>query len=258
MRMSIHRINRCRSIVWGLLASGAWGALLAAGGCAATDDGAAGTTTSLGAKLKARRAEFNAEAPPERRELYERGVEEVRTSGVLQRARNVGDRAPVFRLPDATGESVALAPLIAQGPVVLVWYRGSWCPYCNIQLQAWQEELDALADAGGTLVAISPETPDHALSSREKYELEFIVLTDAQNRVAREFGIVYTLPEPIQRRFNEGFGLNRWNDDESGELPLAATYVIGRDGVIRYAHLDADYRRRAEPRDVIAVVRSLR
>lgn len=236
-------------------------AVVVIAGCASTETNEttqADSEASLAAMLEARRESFNAEAPAERRELYERGIEQVRESGVLERAKSVGDRAPMFRLPAADGGSIGLASLLTEGPVVIVWYRGGWCPYCNIQLQAWQSSLDDLDAAGGTLVAISPETPDNSLTTREKNELAFHVLTDAGNGVARAFGIVYTLPRPIQQQFNEGFGLNRWNADESGELPLSATYVIGRDGVVRYAHLDADYRNRAEPSEVIAAVRAAR
>lgn len=187
--------------------------------------------------------------------VHEQGIETVKASGVADGALGVGDRAPDFTLPSATGERVRLSALLRDGPVVLTWYRGGWCPYCNIQLQTMQEVLPALEAAGGRLVAISPETPDNSLSTREKNELEFVVLSDRGNRVASLYGLTFALPEPVAKAY-ERFGFNEHNGDDSNTLPLAATYVVGRDGVISWAQVDADYRRRAEPAAIIAHLNS--
>lgn len=193
--------------------------------------------------------------------VHQAGIDAVAASGVLGRAKQVGDVAPGFTLPNATGESVSLASLLEQGPVVLVWYRGGWCPYCNATLRGFQGILGDLRAAGATLVAISPETPDKSLSTQQKNELGFTVLSDANNDVARTYGTVFSLTGPVHEAYNGWFQFDQWNGYEAGkgtgELPLAATYVIDRSGVIRSAFLNADYRERAEPADVLAAVRAL-
>ncbi|MEL6330742.1 MAG: peroxiredoxin-like family protein [Planctomycetota bacterium] len=198
-----------------------------------------------------------AATPEDVRKIWEDGIEAVRDSGVTMQAKNVGDGAPEFELPDARGETVALASLLERGPVVLLWYRGGWCPYCNLTLRGYQEILPQLDDAGATLVAISPELPDNSLSTSEKNELSFTVLSDVGNTVAKEYGVVFEVTEAVHEKYNEFFQFDDWNGNDTGELPLAATYVIDTDGVIRWAFLDADYVARAEPADVLAAVRGL-
>ena len=196
-------------------------------------------------------------APPERLRVYEQGIEEVRKSGVMEKALKVGDRAPDFELPDANGKTVKLSELIARGPVVVTWYRGGWCPYCNIALRGFRKSLPEIRSAGASLVAISPETPDNSLSTMEKNHLDFEVLSDRGSKVARAYGVSYKVPKVIAEQFKGRLDLAKLNGDDSGELPLGATYVIDREGVIRYAFVDADYRKRAEPSDVIAALRGL-
>ncbi|MCA9283641.1 MAG: AhpC/TSA family protein [Phycisphaerales bacterium] len=211
----------------------------------------------LQAQLEAKKADFIAKAPPERVALYEQGVRDVAESGVLTSAKKVGDRAPDFSLPDAKGDTVVLADLLAKGPVVITWYRGGWCPYCNLQLKAMQDRLPDFERLGATVVAISPEKPDESLSTAEKDALAFLVLSDHGNAVADRYGVRYKLPGAILEQFNKGFGLDKHNDDDSGTLPLAATYVLDRDGVIRWAFVSADYRERAEPGDVVAAIEAV-
>jgi peroxiredoxin len=212
---------------------------------------------SLQEKLDARKADFTRTAPKEIVQLYEGGVAQVAESGVLETARKEGEMAPDFALPGATGDTVRLSALLQQGPVVLAWYRGGWCPYCNLELAALQEALPEINKAGGQLVAISPEIPDSSLSTKEKGELGFHVLSDVGNSVAREYGIVYTLPEDVKQSFLGRLDLPAYNADDSWELPLAVTYVIGTDGTIRYAFVDPDYRRRAEPAEIVRILQQI-
>ncbi len=212
---------------------------------------------SLQAELDARAAGFAERAPEAIQTLYADGVQAVVDSGVVEGAKNVGDQAPGFTLENHSGESVSLSGLLEQGPVVLVWYRGGWCPYCNLTLAAYQQRLEEIRGLGATLVALSPELPDKSLSTAQKSELQFEVLSDVGNEVAREYGVVFKLTEGVQANYEQAFVLSEFNGDDSGELPLAATYVIDRDGVIRWAFLDADYRNRAEPADVIKALQSL-
>ncbi|MFN5943720.1 MAG: YHS domain-containing (seleno)protein [Phycisphaerae bacterium] len=212
---------------------------------------------TLKPQLDAMRENFATKAPADVIALYDKGIRDVAAGGVTETALKVGAKAPEFTLPDAKGESVALATLLAKGPVVVTWYRGAWCPYCNIQLREYQKAMPELTALGANLVAISPQTPDNSLTTQQKNELSFNVLSDKSNAVARQYGIAYTLPPEIAASFKGKLDLVKFNGDESNELPLSATYVIGTDGVIRYAFVDADYRNRAEPADIIAALRAL-
>lgn len=206
-------------------------------------------------QLTAYRASFNERADDDTKALFQRyGVDAQRP--VTERALNVGDKAPDFTLPNAVGEAVTLNELLRDGPVVITWYRGGWCPYCNIHLKGFQDLLPQFTAVGAQLVAISPETPDNSLDTKQKSDLAFHVLSDDGNAVARRFNIAYQLGAPLRSRFGEM--LQEYNGDASGELPLAATYVVDTDGTITYAYLNEDYRERAEPSDVLAAVRKLR
>lgn len=211
----------------------------------------------LSTALAERKAAYAARSDAYTKKIYGEGIDAVRDSGVVERAKNVGETAPGFTLPDATGETVSLDTLLDDGPVVLVWYRGGWCPYCNLTLKAYRDRLDEIESLGATLVAISPELPDNALSTKEKNGLEFAVLTDEGNRVARRYGVVFDLTDAVHANYNKNFALDAWNGQSSGELPLAATYVIDRSGEIRYAFLHPDYRERAEPSEVIDALRAV-
>lgn len=169
----------------------------------------------------------------------------------LDSALKVGDKAPEFSLNDATGTPVTLKTLLAEGPVILTWYRGGWCPHCNVALKALQNSLPTFTEAGATLVAISPELPDHSLSTREKQDLAFPVLSDVGLGVADAYGISYTLDEATSTRYNAGFGLNTWNGDTSNRLPLPVTYVVNQQGVIVYRFIDTDIRKRAPHDDIL-------
>jgi peroxiredoxin len=172
-------------------------------------------------------------------------------SGFALRALGRGQRIPDFELPDATGRTVRSADLLAKGPLVLSFYRGHWCPYCNLELKALQRRLPEIRAKGATLVGISPQTPDQSLSTQQKNELEFPVLSDRGNQVARRFGLAFKLDaslEPIYRGF--GVDLQAHNGDDSKELPVPATYVIAADGTVVDVYVDVDYRRRLDP-DVI-------
>jgi peroxiredoxin len=215
------------------------------------------SAATLKPQLDAMRENFATKAPADVIALYDKGIRDVAAGGVTETALKVGAKAPEFTLPDANGESVALTTLLAKGPVVVTWYRGAWCPYCNIQLREYQKAMPELTALGANLVAISPQTPDNSLTTQQKNELSFNVLSDKSNAVAKQYGIAYTLPPEIAASFKGKLDLAKFNGDESNELPLSATYVIGTDGVIRYAFVDADYRNRAEPADIIAALRAL-
>lgn len=171
----------------------------------------------------------------------------------------VGQRAPDFTLPDALGRPVALADLLAQGPVVLSFYRGEWCPYCNLELRALQAALPDLRDLGASLVAVSPQAADHSLSLTEKHRLSFPVLSDLDQEVIRAYRVQFTLTGDLEDLQVNVFGNDpaQHNADRSRSLPVAATFVIDRGGSIRYAFVAADWRVRAEPADILAALKAL-
>ena len=208
---------------------------------------------ALKEQLDTRAAQSAKTAKPEVKAAYARGIEAVAASGLIKGALKVGDTAPDFTLMNAAGKDVALSTLLKDGPVILTWYRGGWCPYCNIALAAMQEKLPEFRKAGAQLVALTPELPDKSLTTKEKNKLTFEVLTDRDHAVARKFGIAFDLTPEVRELYKKHFNLTEFNGVTAGDatLPLAATYIIDRKGVIRWAFLDADYRKRAEPADLV-------
>lgn len=191
--------------------------------------------------------------PAERLAIIDRAVEELKRSAIADRALKEDDNAPSFELPDGDGMLWHSADLLHRGPLVIVFYRGRWCAYCNAQLAALQQAHAAIAGAGGSLVAISPQTAKHSYMTRDMHHLRFPVLADQGNHVARQFGLVYRLPAELQAMYESIMTkLPGYNGDCSWELPLAASYVIGPDELIRYSRIDEDWRRRPEPDELIA------
>ncbi len=214
---------------------------------------------SLKADLDSFRSEFMAKVPAKIREAMAKADMELAASGIAQRAIKAGDRAPDFRLPDARGGHVRLRDLLAKGPVVVCFYRGGWCPYCNLELHALQNALPEIQQLGAQLVAISRQTPDESLSTVEKNELTFAVLSDAGSATAKAYGIAFDLADelrPIYARF--GHALPDKNGDDSWVLPIPATYVLDTNGVIVLAFVDVDYRNRLEPAEIVAALEALR
>ena len=186
------------------------------------------------------------------------GVGEVTASGVAP-GLAVGDTAPDFTLGDALGHDVALADLRARGPVVVTFYRGEWCPYCNLQLRALQEALPEITATGATLVAISPQAPDHGLTVTEKHDLAFPVLSDLDQSVSEAYKVRFEVTGELEdlqvNVFQNDPALQ--NADGRRSLPVLATFVIDQDGTVRFASVDADWRVRVEPADVVAALAAL-
>jgi peroxiredoxin len=214
------------------------------------------------ATLEQQIAEFNAQlatqAPPSVVDQIRRHINRLIESGVEKNALPMGAKAPSFTLPDALGRPISLAGLLQQGPVVVTFYRGEWCPYCNLQLHAFQQVLPQIKQLGATLIAISPQTPDHSLSMSQKHELAFPVLSDQGNQVARQFGLVYSVEEDIRTLFKSiGSDIPAFNGDESWEIPLPGTFIIAQDGTIRLTYADADYTHRLEPSALLESLRTM-
>lgn len=197
-------------------------------------------------------AGFKQRVPADRVATMEAATADLRATGIETSALGVGSVLPDLVLPDATGRSVSLKALNGEGPLVIVFYRGGWCPYCNLELREWQRLLPELHRRGARLVAISPQTPDNSLSTAEKNELAFPVLSDSDLAAARAFGIAFTLsPELVDLYSRVGNDLPTLNGNGQWVLPVPATYLFDGQGIVRYAHVEADYRQRAEPQDVL-------
>lgn len=190
--------------------------------------------------------------PAERLATVDRAVEDLRHSGIAEHALKQGDKAPAFELPDGDGRIWRSADLLQHGPLVVVFYRGRWCAYCNAQLHALQEVHKRIAAAGASLVAISPQTQKHSYMTRDMHKLRFPVLSDAGNLVARKFGLVYRLSSEMQAMYERIYTkLPGYNGDQSWELPVPATYALQPDETISYARVDADWHHRPEPEEIL-------
>lgn len=213
---------------------------------------------TLNAELHAFYTARQQQIPADIRQIMHRAGQELADSGQADRALAVGAQAPAFHLPSATGNPVSLADLIKTGPVVLTFYRGAWCPYCNIALRAFQQHHDEITARGARLVAVSPQVPDESLSLAEQHQLVFSVLSDVGSDTAKQYGLAFDLPDDLATVYDKlGFDLQRVNGGHPRTLPLPATYVIDREGVIRWAFVDTDYTKRAEPADVLAALDAL-
>lgn len=210
----------------------------------------------LKSALEERKVAFAQKADPVIKKMYAEGIDAVRNSGIEAQAKKAGDLAPAFSLQNALGNTVSLESYLKKGSVVLTWYRGGWCPYCNITLRFLQNRLAEFNALGANLIALTPELPDHSLSTTEKNELTFEVLSDVGSQVARTYGLVFKLTPDVAQKYQESFDLRSYNGDNGEELPLAATYVINPQGEIIYAFADADYRNRAEPQEMIDALKA--
>lgn len=217
---------------------------------------------SLQAKLDAFKADFEAgkppyNVPPSVIETMHRATAELVASGLAARALKAGDPAPSFTLSDPDGVPVASGELLARGPLVITFYRGVWCPYCNMELQALQAALPAFREAGAGLIAISPQTPVNSRKSVRTNGLEFPILSDPGGRVAAAFGLRFELPDYLIELYKSlKNDLPQFNDDDSWTLPMPARFVVDQDGIIRYAEVNPDYTRRPEPEEMLPVLKS--
>jgi len=186
-----------------------------------------------------------------------RHIKEQQESGIAFGLKE-GDKAPDFTLANQLGEQVNLYDQFAKGAVVLTFYRGSWCPFCNIQLRAYQQLLPEIEKHGGKLIAVSLQSPDNSLSHKEKEELTFQVLSDLNGHVAENYRILYEVPDYLQDAFtNFGLDLTKFNKTDRWILPFTATFIIDKEGIIRRAHVNPDFMKRMEPKEIIDQLKKL-
>jgi peroxiredoxin len=195
----------------------------------------------------------------ERLAAMARATSELIDSGQAQRARKAGDTAPVFTLNDPEGHPVSSRDLLARGPLVVSFYRGVWCPYCNLELQALQASLADITARGASLVAISPQVAANSRKSQRDNKLTFPILSDVRSEVANAFGIRFALPDYLAEVYSTfGNNLPVVNDDPAWVLPMPARYVIGTDGIIAYSEVNPDYTQRPDPSELLPVLDRLR
>ena len=221
---------------------------------AAIADEATGPVQS---RLDQLNAESEAQVPADLLEAGRKGTEELVASGILEHAHKTGDSMKPFTLEDAHGNSVSSKQLLSEGPLVIIFYRGAWCPFCNLYLSSVQEYLPEIEALGAKVVAISGERPDRSLAVEETNDIGFTILSDPELVVARDFGIAYELPKVVDEAITAvGFDMRKYYGTEKAELPLSATYVIGSDGEVLYDFVTVDYKVRAEPEDFLEVLRA--
>lgn len=186
-------------------------------------------------------------------------TKEVTAADAAKTALNVGAKMPTFSLKDAIGKTVKSDDLLKQGNLVVVFYRGAWCPFCNTYLRSLQKNISDIKANGGNLVAISVENPDNSMKVSDKNKLDFSVLSDTNLDVARTFGIVYQLDAATNEKY-KGYGIDlvKQNGTAKPELPLSATYVINQKGEITFAFLEPDYTKRAEPSVIIETLKKMK
>lgn len=175
-----------------------------------------------------------------------------------ERALKPGDKCPDFAMPSADGAIVTLASLLARGPLVLSFYRGKWCPFCSAELEALHEASNDIRATGATLAAVTAEVGGLAAEVKHQRGFTFDVLCDVDNGVALEFGIVFRVTQDMVQTFSErGPKFPKIYGNQSWFLPIPATYIIDRDGVIADAFVNPDFRYRLDPADIVRSLRGL-
>ncbi len=207
---------------------------------------------SLNQQLDEAKAQFVANTPAEVHMEMFRMIREQQQSGLVS-GLPVGSKAKDFTLKNALGEETTLYEELAKGPVVLTFYRGGWCPFCSMQLRAYQNVLPQIEALGGQLIAISPQSPDNTLSQQEKEELTFTVLSDTNGLIATKYNILFEVPDYIQDLTQNIMGLNlaEYNATNRWILPVPATFMIDESAIIRSVHVDSDFMKRMEPQDIL-------
>lgn len=220
---------------------------------------------SLQAKLDAFKENLESGKPPYNmpRQIVDaihQATDELIATGQHERALKAGDQAPAFALEDIDGNTVHFADLLAKGPVVLTFYRGVWCPYCNMDLQALEEARAAIEARGASMVAISMQTAVNSAKAIRQNKLGFPILVDPRGELAARYGIRFALQDYLVDIYKNAFktDLAVINDDPSWTLPMPARYVIGQDGTIAFAEINPDYTIRPEPSDLLPTLDRLK
>ena len=198
-------------------------------------------------------------AKPEFMEGVDEIINEAKIKDLANKAIQINQQAPRFELPDQEGKQILLDDLLAKGPVVITFYRGDWCPYCNLQLRVLQARLNDIHQLGATLVAISPQVPDGSLTESEIAKMEFMVLSDQDAKIASEYGVTWEVPDFLldHMRIDRQLDLVQINNGNGFILPIPATFVIGKDRLVKWSYVNVDYRTRSEPGDILKALEDI-
>jgi peroxiredoxin len=193
--------------------------------------------------------------PAETQSIHAQAVAELRARSLAANVLPVGAKAPLFELLDHDGKLVSSSELLSRGRVVLCFIRGRWCPFCVGQMEAINLVLPKIEQARASLVAVSPQTVKQSFFMHDQHKLRFPLLSDAHNNVARQFGLVYRVPAAQEDVYRRAFvNLPFTNGDDSWELPIPATHILGRDRTVLYASATEDYSERPEPKEIVGVL----
>jgi len=210
---------------------------------------------SLTEELTAKRNAAAVNIPQEKYAVMKASTEALIAGELSKKTLKVGDDFPSFELPNATGKTIHSSDLLKGSALVVSFYRGGWCPYCNMELRALQQILPQLKASDVELVAISPETPDNSLSTSEKNELSFEVLSDIDNAFAKQLGLVFQMPEDLREVYHSfKIDVVKHNGNEDYELPMPATFVIDKTGKVLYAFAPEDYTERLDPVKILEIL----
>ncbi len=213
---------------------------------------------TLQKQIEDMQAQMLSQVPSETLDILMAANKKLFSSHIEEGTLKAGDPMPEFQLNNHLGQLISSSELLGHGPLIINFYRGSWCPYCNLELHALHEKEEEIKKLGAQLIAISPDLPDGTLSSVEKHNLSFQVLSDIDNIVAKKFGLVFSLPEELKEIYL-GFGINleKSNGNNKWQLPIPATYIVTSDGVINYAFVNPDYTKRLEPEELMEKLRKI-
>lgn len=194
----------------------------------------------------------------EKWDIISRSTQLLKDQKLSDGALGEGDSMPNFSLPDVNGNMVSLDNILSKGHAIISFYRGGWCPYCNMELGALQQILPQIKDAGANLIAISPQTPDNSLTTQEKNKLSFSVLSDIDNQYAKSLGLVFQMPAELQNLYDSfNLDIKQYNGNDDYELPMPATYVVDKSGKVIKAFIPEDYTERLDPEDILKALKTL-
>lgn len=191
--------------------------------------------------------------PTEVLEVFGKSIQDLKGRNIEDGSFHLGDKFPDFSLPNTNDKKIALKELLENGKVIIAFFRGSWCPYCNLELRALQDNLKQITDRNATLVAISPQTPDYSEELKSNHNLDFELLTDKNNALAKQLGIAFELQNYVIPAYSSlGIELAAYNENDNNELPFPAVFVIDTNGNVNYKFVDSDYMNRVNIEELIA------
>ena len=210
----------------------------------------------LAQEIKKFQEEFLPQIPVEVQTVMFNATKKLEDRNISKDALKLGDRVKEINLPNALGKEVSVFDTLEDNDfVVISFYRGEWCPYCNFEMKALGEITEELNELNTKIIAISPQTPDNSLSMKDKHDLKFEVLSDADNKIAKEFGLVFSLDEELKPLYKQfGIDIESANGNNSFEIPMPATYILNKNKEIIFAFVDEDYTKRCEPQDILDAI----